>query len=95
MNARLLCVYLCKTRFVKQAAIDAINGDHNQYTRPGGHVDYVNVLAEMYSPLFHRELNPMKEIVTFNGAQEGIASIMAALLEPVRLAAQYGWSPNI
>ncbi|KAF1332743.1 Kynurenine-oxoglutarate transaminase, partial [Globisporangium splendens] len=68
--------------FVKQAAIDAINGNHNQYTRPGGQVDYVNVLAEMYSPLLKRELNPMKEIVTFNGAQEGIASIMAALLEP-------------
>uniref|UniRef100_K3WDN8 Aminotransferase class I/classII large domain-containing protein n=1 Tax=Globisporangium ultimum (strain ATCC 200006 / CBS 805.95 / DAOM BR144) TaxID=431595 RepID=K3WDN8_GLOUD len=68
--------------FVKQAAIDAINGNHNQYTRPGGQADYVNVLAEMYSPLLKRELNPMKEIVTFNGAQEGIASIMAALLEP-------------
>ncbi|GAB9465258.1 Kynurenine-oxoglutarate transaminase [Globisporangium polare] len=68
--------------FVKQAAIDAINGDNNQYTRPGGQVEYVKVLAEMYSPLFQRELNPMTNIVTFNGAQEGIAAIMAAMLEP-------------
>ncbi|RLN64388.1 hypothetical protein BBP00_00003509 [Phytophthora kernoviae] len=68
--------------FVKQAAIQAINEGHNQYTRPGGHVGYVETLAEMYSPLIGRELDPMKEIVTFNGAQEGIASIMAALLEP-------------
>lgn len=70
--------------FVKQAAIDAITANHNQYTRPGGQVDYVNVLAKMYSPLLARELNPMTNIVTFNGAQEGIAAIMAALLEPVR-----------
>lgn len=75
----------CACSFVKQAAIDAINGDNNQYTRPGGQVEYVKVLAEMYSPLFQRELNPMTNIVTFNGAQEGIAAIMAAMLEPVSL----------
>ncbi|OWZ18112.1 Kynurenine-oxoglutarate transaminase, partial [Phytophthora megakarya] len=69
-------------QFVKQAAIDAINDGNNQYTRPGGHVSYVETLAEMYSPLLNRDLHPMTEIVTFNGAQEGIASIMAALLEP-------------
>ncbi|KAL3665346.1 hypothetical protein V7S43_009385 [Phytophthora oleae] len=69
-------------QFVKQAAIDAINDGNNQYTRPGGHVSYVETLAEMYSPLLNRVLDPMTEIVTFNGAQEGIASIMAALLEP-------------
>lgn len=68
--------------FVKQAAVDAINAGHNQYTRPGGHVTYAETLAEMYSELLGRELDPMKEVVTFNGAQEGIASIMAALLEP-------------
>ncbi|ETK92106.1 hypothetical protein F441_04567 [Phytophthora nicotianae CJ01A1] len=69
-------------QFVQQAAIDAITDGNNQYTRPGGHPSYVETLAEMYSPLLNRELNPMTEIVTFNGAQEGIASIMAAVLEP-------------
>ncbi|DAZ93170.1 TPA: LOW QUALITY PROTEIN: hypothetical protein N0F65_005520 [Lagenidium giganteum] len=68
--------------FVKQAAIDAINANHNQYTRPGGQVDYVNVLADMYSPLLDRRINPMTEVVTFNGAQEGITAILAALVEP-------------
>lgn len=68
--------------FVKQAAVEAIQSDHNQYTRPGGHPKYVAVLANMYSRLLGREIDPMKEVVTFNGAQEGIASIMAALLEP-------------
>ncbi|KAE8904150.1 hypothetical protein PF005_g11761 [Phytophthora fragariae] len=69
-------------QFVKQAAIDAITDGNNQYTRPGGHVSYVETLAEMYAPLLGRELDPLREVVTFNGAQEGIASIMAALLEP-------------
>ncbi|KAJ0392999.1 hypothetical protein ATCC90586_004664 [Pythium insidiosum] len=68
--------------FVKKAAVDAIQSNNNQYTRPGGQLDYVKVLADFYSPLLQRQLDPMKEIVTFNGAQEGIASIMAALLEP-------------
>ncbi|KAG6615580.1 Kynurenine-oxoglutarate transaminase [Phytophthora cinnamomi] len=69
-------------QFVKQAAMDAIADGNNQYTRPGGHVSYVETLAEMYAPLLGRELDPLREVVTFNGAQEGIASIMAALLEP-------------
>ncbi|CAI5701271.1 hypothetical protein KXD40_007056 [Peronospora effusa] len=68
--------------FVKQAAIHAIQNNQNQYTRPGGYVPYVETLATMYSHLLKRELNPMTEIVTFNGAQEGIVSIMAAILEP-------------
>jgi aspartate/methionine/tyrosine aminotransferase len=75
-----------RRRFVKKAAVDAINANCNQYTRPGGHVDYVGVLADMYSPLVGRALDPMTEIVTFNGAQEGIASILASLVEPVRTA---------
>ncbi|CAI5710057.1 unnamed protein product [Hyaloperonospora brassicae] len=68
--------------FVQQAAIAAIIQDNNQYTRPGGHVRYVETLAEMYAPLVGRPLDPMREIATFNGAQEGLASILAALLEP-------------
>uniref|UniRef100_A0AAV1UB27 Aminotransferase class I/classII large domain-containing protein n=1 Tax=Peronospora matthiolae TaxID=2874970 RepID=A0AAV1UB27_9STRA len=68
--------------FVQQAAIKAIIQDNNQYTRPGGHIQYVQTLAEMYSPLLGRTLDPMHEIVTFNGAQEGLASILSAVLEP-------------
>jgi aspartate/methionine/tyrosine aminotransferase len=41
------------------------------------------MLAQMYGPLIGRQLDPMNEIITFNGAQEGIAAIMSALLEPV------------
>lgn len=64
--------------------MDAINGNFNQYTRPGGNLDYVKVLADLYSQLYDRALDPMKEVVTFNGAQEGIAMILAAMVEPVR-----------
>ncbi|CAH0474758.1 unnamed protein product [Peronospora belbahrii] len=68
--------------FVKQAAIRAILANNNQYTRPGGYIKYVETLGEMYSHRLKRELDPLKEIVTFNGAQEGIVSIMTAILEP-------------
>ena len=74
----------CLCSFLQQAAIDAIKANHNQYTRPGGHPEYIKVLADMYSPLLGRQLDPMKEVVTFNGAQEGIAVTMAALLEQVQ-----------
>ncbi|KAF0700408.1 Aste57867_9068 [Aphanomyces stellatus] len=66
--------------FVKDAAIDFIQQEQNQYTRPGGNPQLVKVLAEMYSPWYNRELNPMTEIVTFTGAQEGIFCIFLSLL---------------
>ncbi|KDO28346.1 hypothetical protein SPRG_06585 [Saprolegnia parasitica CBS 223.65] len=66
--------------FLKEAAIEAIAGEHNQYTRPGGNPGLVNVLADVYSPLYGRQLNPLTEIVTFTGAQEGIFCIFLSLL---------------
>ncbi|OQR85002.1 kynurenine-oxoglutarate transaminase [Achlya hypogyna] len=66
--------------FLKEAAIEAIQAEHNQYTRPGGNPGLVNVLADVYSPLYGRDLNPLTEIVTFTGAQEGIFCIFLSLL---------------
>ncbi|OQS02551.1 kynurenine-oxoglutarate transaminase [Thraustotheca clavata] len=66
--------------FLKDAAIQAIQAEHNQYTRPGGNPALVQVLAELYSPIYGRQLNPMTEIVTFTGAQEGIFCIFLSLL---------------
>nr|CCA17391.1 kynurenineoxoglutarate transaminase putative [Albugo laibachii Nc14]CCA24368.1 unnamed protein product [Albugo laibachii Nc14] len=66
--------------FLKKAAIEAINADFNQYSRPGGHPMLVQAISNLYSPLFHRDLNPMTEIVTFNGAQGGITAILSTLL---------------
>ena len=59
-------------QFLLDAACEAIMGGHNQYTRPGGHPELVKTLAAHYSPRLGRSLDPMSEIVTCNGAQEGI-----------------------
>lgn len=63
--------------------MEAIKAGHNQYTRPGGHPQFVQQLAEFYSPLFNRKIDAMSEIVTFGGAQEGIFAILSALVNPV------------
>src|SRR3954462_3379568 len=48
--------------FVKAAAQQAIGADVNQYARSAGHPRLIKALANVYSPLFQRELNPMTEI---------------------------------
>ena len=56
--------------FIKEAAATAITGDLNQYARAAGHPRLVNALAQSYSPLFGRELDPLREIVVTVGATE-------------------------
>lgn len=68
--------------FVKEAACAAINADLNQYARAAGHPRLVRALANVYSPLFGRELNPLTEIVVTVGATEGIFATIQALIEP-------------
>jgi len=68
--------------FVKEAAKQAIAADINQYARSAGHLRLVKALANVYSPLFGRELNPLTEIVTTVGATEGIFATIQALIEP-------------
>ncbi len=75
---------MCRGSFIKSAAVEAIRSNHNQYTRPGGHPDLVHTLADMYSDLMGRKIDPMSEIMTFTGAQEGIFSIFGALMNEVR-----------
>jgi aspartate/methionine/tyrosine aminotransferase len=67
--------------FVKAAAQQAIGADVNQYARSAGHPRLVKALANVYSPLFQRELNPMTEIVITVGATEGIFATIQALVE--------------
>eukprot|EP00123_Amoebidium_parasiticum_P017702 comp23952_c0_seq1/m.42380 comp23952_c0_seq1/g.42380 ORF comp23952_c0_seq1/g.42380 comp23952_c0_seq1/m.42380 type:complete len:440 (-) comp23952_c0_seq1:438-1757(-) len=66
--------------FLKDAAAEAIRNNNNQYGRPGGHPELVKVLAEMYSPKFNRNLDPMSEIVTYSGGQAGIVAAMLAFV---------------
>lgn len=68
--------------FVKEAARQAIDADLNQYARSMGHPRLVNALAQVYSPLFGRDLDPMQEIVITVGATEGIFVTLQALVEP-------------
>ena len=58
--------------FLLEAACEAIMSGANQYSRPGGHPELVETLARIYSPRLGRTLDPMSEIVTCNGAQEGL-----------------------
>jgi aspartate/methionine/tyrosine aminotransferase len=67
--------------FVKEAAQQAIAGDLNQYARAAGHPRLVRALAQVYGPLFGRELNPLTEIVVTVGATEGIFATIQALIE--------------
>lgn len=68
--------------FVKDAACAAIQADLNQYARSAGHPRLVQALAQVYSPLFDRALDPMTEIVVTVGATEGIFATMQALIDP-------------
>lgn len=68
--------------FIKEAAQQAIRGDLNQYARSMGHLRLVNALAQVYAPLFGRDLDPTQEIVVSVGATEGIFATIQALVEP-------------
>ena len=68
--------------FIKDAAKDAIDADLNQYARSAGQIRLVNALADSYSPLFDRQLDPLTEIVVTTGATEGIFATMQALVDP-------------
>jgi aspartate/methionine/tyrosine aminotransferase len=68
--------------FIKAAAQEAIDLDLNQYTRSAGHPRLVKAIADVYSPLFGRELDPLQEIVVTVGATEGIFATIQALVDP-------------
>jgi aspartate/methionine/tyrosine aminotransferase len=68
--------------FIKEAAQEAIARDLNQYARAAGHPRLVNAIANVYSPLFGRLLDPLQEIVVTVGATEGIFATIQALIDP-------------
>ena len=68
--------------FIKEAAQDAIAADLNQYARGAGQLRLVKNLAQVYGPLFGRELDPLSEIVISTGATEGIFATMQGLVDP-------------
>ena len=66
--------------FIKEAMTTAVRGNHNQYCRSGGEISLVHALAEHYSKLIGRQIDPLREITTSVGATEGIFAIMQAFI---------------
>jgi kynurenine--oxoglutarate transaminase/cysteine-S-conjugate beta-lyase/glutamine--phenylpyruvate transaminase len=69
-----------------QHLIDALcdcsqEAKNNQYTRSQGHVRLVTALANMYSQLMGRQLNPMTDVVVSMGAYSILSHAINAFLE--------------
>ena len=65
--------------FVK-GAIDETKGETTayQYTRAMGDMALVETLGRVYSPLFERKIDPLKEVMVTNGASGGLNVVMNA-----------------
>ena len=57
-----------------------MNENYNQYSRPAGEISLVTALANHYSPLINRQINPLTEIAITIGATEGMYGVMQSLL---------------
>lgn len=69
--------------YVLQAAKDAIERvDCNQYAPTKGRPRLKKAIADSYSPLWGRNLNPDTEIVITTGANEGMLSAFMAFINP-------------
>ena len=60
---------------------DADN-NFNQYCRGQGHPELVSALAEIYGPLYGRNIDPMKEIIVTVGALESLHLTITAVTNP-------------
>ena len=61
--------------FVKEAAVEAIRADYNQYSRPAGHARLVEKLASRYSPRFGRSIDAYTEIGVVGGATNAFLAL--------------------
>lgn len=68
--------------FVKEAAIDAIRRDLNQYAPSHGLPRLRNAIAADWAARFGRELDPDREITVTTGATEALFAAMLALVNP-------------
>jgi kynurenine--oxoglutarate transaminase/cysteine-S-conjugate beta-lyase/glutamine--phenylpyruvate transaminase len=66
--------------FLKEALKRAVDADHNQYTRSGGHLRLVQELASRYSSKLGRAIDPLTEVTTSVGATEGIFAACQAFI---------------
>ncbi|MEZ4648397.1 MAG: aminotransferase class I/II-fold pyridoxal phosphate-dependent enzyme [Candidatus Eisenbacteria bacterium] len=68
--------------FLKEAAIQAIEADHNQYARSAGLPQLTEAIAESQAGRFGLHYDPGTEVCVFSGATEGIACAFLGLIEP-------------
>ncbi|KAL4510636.1 hypothetical protein ABPG72_004790 [Tetrahymena utriculariae] len=63
--------------FFQDAISKYVQESSHQYTRAYGHQKLINAIANFYSPLFNREINPLTNVLVSNG---GIACLCNAFL---------------
>ena len=66
--------------FLKEAMIEAVTENHNDYCRGFGHPLLVKAIADQYSKPFQRKLDPMKEVMVTPGAIGALACFIMALV---------------
>ena len=67
---------------LKEAAVDAIRRDVNQYAITWGAPSLRHALAAKYARLYGMEVDPEREITVTCGATEAMAAVMLALIDP-------------
>lgn len=67
---------------LKQAAIDAINADHNQYPITWGTKPFRDAIARKYARTYGIEVDPQTEITVCCGATEGMIASLLAICDP-------------
>ena len=67
---------------LKQAAIDAINADHNQYPITWGTKPFRQAIAAKYARTYNLPVDPEREITVTCGATEGMIASLLAVTNP-------------
>jgi aspartate/methionine/tyrosine aminotransferase len=67
---------------LKQAAIDAINADHNQYPITWGTKPFRDAIARKYARTYDLTVDPQTEITVCCGATEGMIASLLAVCDP-------------
>ncbi|HEX3879545.1 MAG TPA: aminotransferase class I/II-fold pyridoxal phosphate-dependent enzyme [Bryobacteraceae bacterium] len=67
---------------IKQAAVDAIDADINQYSVTWGAKPFREAIAAKYARHYSMEFDPEREITVCCGATEGMIATMLAVIDP-------------
>ena len=67
---------------IKQAAIDAINADYNQYPITWGVKPFREAIARKYARTYGMQIDPEREITVCCGATEGMIASLLAVTNP-------------